>query len=73
MNIQNNDSDKETNFHSSVKQDKKELTDDDYEGIISYLKTAYELAPESSKAQAIQDAITYFETVLEKTGQRSAE
>ena len=46
---------------------------DDYEGIISYLKTAYELAPESSKAQAIQDAITYFETVLEKTGQRSAE
>ena len=33
INIQNNDSDKETNFHSSIKQDKKELTDDD-EGII---------------------------------------
>ena len=26
IDIQNNDSDKETNFHSSVKQDKKELT-----------------------------------------------
>ena len=46
---------------------------DDYEGIISYLKTAYELAPESSKAQAIQDAITYFETVLDKTGQTAGE
>ena len=34
IDIQNNDSDKETNFHSSVKQDKKELTDDDDEGII---------------------------------------
>ncbi len=33
IDIQKNDSDKETNFHSSVKQDKKELTDDD-EGII---------------------------------------
>ena len=32
INIQNNDSDKETNFHS--KQDKKELTDDDDERII---------------------------------------
>ncbi len=46
---------------------------DDYEGIISYLKTAYELAPESSKAKAIQEAIEYFETVLEKTGQGAAE
>ena len=34
IDIQNNDSDKETNFHSSVKQNKKELTDDDDEGII---------------------------------------
>ena len=34
IDFQNNDSDKETNFHSSVKQDKKELTDDDDEGII---------------------------------------
>ena len=32
INIQNNDSDKETNFHS--KQDKKELIDDDDERII---------------------------------------
>ncbi len=35
IDIQNNDSDKETNFHSSIKQDKKELTDDDDEGIIA--------------------------------------
>ena len=34
INIQNNDSDKETNFHSSVKQDKKELIDDYDERII---------------------------------------
>ena len=34
IDIQNNDSDEETNFHSSVKQDKKELSDDDEEGII---------------------------------------
>ena len=34
IDIQNNDSDKETNFHSSVKQDKKELIDDDDERII---------------------------------------
>ena len=46
---------------------------DDYEGIISYLRTAYELAPASSKAPAIQDAINYFETVLEKTGQAASE
>ena len=32
IDIQNNDSDKETNFHS--KQDKKELSNDDDEGII---------------------------------------
>ena len=44
---------------------------DDYEGIISYLKTAYDLAPESSKAQAIKDAIAYFETVIDKTGQNA--
>ena len=37
IDIQNNDSDKETNFHSSDKQDKKELIDDDYEGIIFHL------------------------------------
>ena len=34
IDIQNNDSDKETNFNFSVKQNKKELTDDDDEGII---------------------------------------
>ena len=34
IDIQNNDSNKETNFHSSIKQNKKELTDDDHEGII---------------------------------------
>ena len=34
IDIQNNDSDKETNFHSSVEQDKKELIDDDDERII---------------------------------------
>lgn len=37
---------------------------DDYEGILGYLKTAYELAPESSKAPAINDAITYFENLI---------
>ena len=34
---------------------------DDYEGILSYLQTAYDLAPESSKAPAIKEAIEYFE------------
>ena len=46
---------------------------DDYEGIISYLKTAYDLAPESSKAKAIQNAITYFETILDKTAEYDGE
>ena len=39
----------------------------DYEGIIEYMQTAYDLAPESSKASAIKDAIAYFETVAEKS------
>lgn len=39
----------------------------DYDGIIEYMKTAYDLAPHSDKAQAIKDAITYFETVQEKS------
>ncbi len=34
---------------------------DDYEGILSYLQTAYDIAPESSKAPAIKEAIEYFE------------
>ena len=38
---------------------------EDYEGIITYLQTAYDLAPDSAKAPAIKDAITYFNTVLE--------
>lgn len=40
---------------------------DDYEGIISYLQTAYDIAPQSSKAESIKAAIEYFETVLEKS------
>lgn len=38
----------------------------DYDGIIEYMQTAYDLAPDSSKAEAIKNAITYFETVKEK-------
>ena len=39
---------------------------EDYQGIITYLQTAYELSPDSAKAPAIKDAITYFQTVIEK-------
>ena len=42
---------------------------DDYEGIIEYMQTAYDLAPNSSKAPAIKDAIAYFETVAEKSAE----
>ena len=38
---------------------------DDYEGILTYLETAYDLAPDSDKAPAIDEAITYFHTVLD--------
>ncbi|MBP5602558.1 MAG: hypothetical protein J6X78_07495 [Treponema sp.] len=38
---------------------------EDYNGILSYLQTAYELAPDSSKASAIKDAIDYFNTIVE--------
>ena len=41
----------------------------DYEGIIEYMQTAYDLAPNSSKAPAIKDAIAYFETVAEKSAE----
>ena len=42
---------------------------DDYEGILSYLETAYNLAPESSKAPAIKTAMEYFEAkVNENSG-----
>ncbi len=37
---------------------------DDYEGILTYLQTAYDLAPNSSKANAIKEAVDYFETIL---------
>ena len=46
---------------------------EDYEGILAYLKTAYEIAPESAKASAIQEAITYFETLIEKMGEYNLE
>ena len=39
---------------------------EDYQGILSYLQTAYELAPDSDKAPAIQEAISYYKIVLEK-------
>ncbi len=38
---------------------------DDYEGILFYLKTAYEFAPQSDKAAAIQQAIDYFGMIVE--------
>ena len=41
----------------------------DYEGIIEYMQTAYDLAPHSAKAPAIKDAIAYFETVAEKSAE----
>ena len=41
----------------------------DYEGIIEYMQTAYDLAPNSAKAPAIKDAIAYFETVAEKSSE----
>ena len=38
---------------------------EDYKGILSYLQTAYDIAPESSKAKAINEAIEYFKTIVE--------
>ena len=40
---------------------------DDFTAIIQYLNLAYQVAPESSKAPAIKDAITYFETLAENS------
>ena len=40
---------------------------DDYEGILYYLQTAYDIAPESSKAPAIKEAIEYFEARINTT------
>ncbi len=37
---------------------------DDYEGILSYLQTAYDIAPESNRAPAIKEAIDYFEAII---------
>ena len=37
---------------------------DDYEGILTYLQTAYDIAPNSSKADAIKEAVNYFETII---------
>ena len=33
---------------------------DDYNGVVSYLQTAYDLAPASDKAPAIKEAVDYF-------------
>jgi len=38
---------------------------EDYSGILSYLQTAYELAPNSEKAAAIKEAVDYYSLVLE--------
>ena len=38
---------------------------DDYEGILTYLQTAYDLAPNSDKAAAIKDAVNYFGTIID--------
>ncbi len=40
----------------------------DYQGILSYLRTAYDLAPQSDKASSIQEAINYYELVVENQG-----
>lgn len=46
---------------------------DDYEGIIQYMQTAYDLAPNSSKAEAIKNAISYFETVIDYSSEYDGE
>ena len=38
---------------------------DDYDGILTYLQTAYNIAPESAKAEAIKQAIEYFNTIVQ--------
>ena len=45
---------------------------EDYEGILVYLKAAYEIAPESAKANAIQEAINYFELIVDNADDLSA-
>ena len=46
---------------------------DDNEGILEYLKLAYQFAPESIKAPAIQSAIDYFTTLVESDSEIDAE
>ena len=38
---------------------------DNYDGILAYLQTAYSIAPESAKADAIKQAIEYFNTIVQ--------
>ena len=38
---------------------------EDYRGILTYLQTAYDLAPSSEKAAAIKEGIDYFTLILE--------
>lgn len=44
---------------------------EDYEGILSYLQTAYDLAPASAKAPAIKEAINYFNTIVDNEAELS--
>ncbi len=38
---------------------------EDYQGILTYLQTAYDLAPSSDKAPAIKEAIDYFQLIID--------
>ena len=38
---------------------------EDYQGILTYLQTAYDLAPSSDKASAIKEAIDYFQLIID--------
>lgn len=40
---------------------------EDYQGLLTYLQTAYDLAPASQKAPAIKEAIDYFQLIIDNT------
>ncbi|MBO4533827.1 MAG: hypothetical protein J5726_09075 [Treponema sp.] len=42
---------------------------EDYNGILTYLQTAYDLAPSSDKADAIKEAVDYFTLIVDNSDQ----
>ena len=46
---------------------------EDYDGIMTYLQTSYDLAPQSDKAPAIKEAIEYFKLIRDNVGKNDSQ